>query len=346
MQVIGGMIPAPDEDTVKQCTRYIHYNSGDPKSYDGLEEAIQRIVQETGRYTLNARFPGWITSGATEGNILSLYYNREYLGKKKIVAYDTVHYSVLKAAKLLGMRIELLPTLDGYMPDPRLLKDRLGHDTVLVLTYGTTETGFIDPIIEAREIAERKHATIHVDAAFAGFVANGLGHSRMLQPDGVIVSIAVDLHKIPEAPIPLGVILTWSEDMIDKLFFESPYIPSKRQFGLLGTRPGCTVMAGVTALNILEKRYGGPKGLTERLMHATRSLAENVSDFYRLVHEIMTPILCLVPEQGLTRILERAERTGYKLYTCPRHGGIRVAVLPHISDIINNISNILIYIIP
>ena len=341
MQVIGGMIPAPDEDTVKQCAKYIHYNSGDPKSYDGLEEAIQRIVQETGRYTLNAQFPGWITSGATEGNILSLYYNREYLGKKKIVAYDTVHYSVLKAAKLLGMKIELLPTRDGYMADPRLLKDRLDRDTVLVLTYGTTETGFIDPIIEAREIAERKNATIHLDAAFAGFVANGLGHSRMLQPDGVIVSVAVDLHKIPEAPIPLGVILTWSEDMLDKLFFESPYIPSKRQFGLLGTRPGCTVMAGITALNILEKRYGGPQGLTEKLMQASRSLADNLSGSYRLVHEIMTPILCLIPEQGLARILERAERMRYKLYTCPRHGGIRIAVLPHIAYTINDVARIL-----
>ncbi len=339
MRVIGGMIPKPYPAVIAECDKYIYYNAGDPSSYPGLEEAIREIVEYSSVLALEKAYPGWITSGATEGNILSILYWRDK-GKKRVVAFDTAHYSVRKAAFIAGMEYVEVPTINGYQPDVERLRSKIDEKTVVVATIGTTETGFIDPIEEIRDLVESTDAGLHVDAAFAGAILSGLPEAPRIELDNVLATFVLDLHKIPEAPIPLGVLLAGSQEIIDNMFFDSPYIPSGRQFGLLGSRPGCSVMAGKLALELLLKRYGSVSDIARELLGGLERLSKELAPFYELVHKAMTPIGCFASEY-YNSIVERANSMGIRLYKCPRFKGIRIAILPHVLDEVKEIAFVL-----
>ena len=70
------------------------------------------------------------------------------------------------------------------------------------------------------------------------------------------------------------------------------------------------------------------RGLASELMRLKERMARELeSAGYSLV-ESPTPIACL-RHDSISAIIERARRSGIRLYTCPRHGGVRVAVMPH-----------------
>ncbi len=329
IRVIGGMIADPLPPVRETCKAKLHTNLGDPESYTGLEDSLEKLVKRVSLDVLGYKTPGMITSGATESNILSLYYWRQK-GKKRVVVFDTVHYSVLKAAKLLGLETLILKTRKGYEPIIDDLERSVTEKDVIVVTIGTTETGYVDPVNEIYEIVKKKEAGLHIDAAFAGYIMRYLRKPVRIELDNVASTLAVDLHKIPEAPIPAGVLLASDNDVIESLYFESPYIPSKRQFGLLGSRPGCTVFAANVALDVLKTRFGDVENLAKELLSYTDKIVSILQESgYMPIHEVMTPIVCLSHE-AYEEILKVASNKCIRLYQCPRHRGLRLAIMPHI----------------
>ncbi len=329
IKVIGGMIPNPLPPVREVCKNRLHTNLGDPESYENLKEQIDYLVKRVSQASLGKEYPGWVTSGATESNILSLYYWRSQ-GKKRVVLFDSAHYSILKAAKILNMETLIIPTENGYKPKLEILRNKITEKDIITATVGTTETGFIDPIEAIYEIAKRKNAGLHVDAAFTGYIMRYLNKPVKITLDETLSTIAIDVHKIPEAPIPVGVLLANSEELIEALFFESPYIPGKKQFGLLGSRPGCSVYAAHIALDLLHLIFGNVENLARELLNYAESVANELEAFgYKNVHEIYSPIVCLQHPE-FEKIIEKAEMKCVKLYTCPRFKGFRLAIMPHI----------------
>ena len=326
LNVIGSMISKPPEPARKACKATLHTNLGDPGSYPGLAEAARILLDKVSRIILGVKgASGGFTSGATEANILALYYWRGR-GRSRVVAPESAHYSVKKAASLLNMRLKTVPA----DPDSLLsaLEKELRHGDVLVLTVGTTEEGRIDPVEEALEIAGRKGVPVHVDAAFAGLVMRWLPRPVQLRLEQPLASIAVDLHKLGEAPMPLGVILA-SEEMINKLYFNAPYIPSGSQFGVLGSRPGCPVFAAHASLHYLEQTYGSLRGMAEALMRALYRLIGELEPYgYAPSREPEAPIVCLKHERG-RRIHASLRSLGISAYSCIEGQGVRIAMMPH-----------------
>ncbi len=328
-RVIGGMVPEPPHCVEAEIKRYLGVNLGDHESHPEIGEMVQRVVSFASMASLGRPVPGWVTSGATESNILALYLARED-GRRAVVYSTSAHYSIEKAARLLGMEQIRVNAIDGYAADLARLELVLEENpgSVVVATLGTTETGYLDPVVEIARVAARYDSVVHVDAAYAGVLLRWLPTPKArLQLDDTIRTLAVDMHKIPEAPIGVGVLLVSSDDLLERLWFDAPYLPSGRQFGLLGTRPAAPLAA---AARIAEKLEPYMDRLVAALAEATRQAYERLvmDGPYASPHPPETPVICAVPP-SLSGVLARLRRRGFRAYTCPSFRGVRLAVMPH-----------------
>ncbi len=325
-KVIGGMTSRPVPIVVAEALKAVNWNLGDPAGYPIVEDMISYVVDETSRAVLGSKYPGWVTSGTSETTILALLYARRK-GKRRVVRYASSHYSVAKAAEILGMELITLPVREGYESSIDALEDAVTSDDVVVVTIGTTETGWVDHVEAAADIARQRGALVYVDAAFSGYVARYTcpGKAPRLL-DETVYSLAVDAHKIPEAPMTLGVMLLWSEDMVEELFWKAPYLPSGRQFGLLGTRPALSLAGAVEAIKTVYRRWQGFQHLAKELMDAASKVKDELSDYYHVRHPLETPIVCLEP-RGFDAH-EKLDAMGIKAYKCLGQG-IRLPVMPH-----------------
>jgi len=129
-----------------------------------------------------------MTAGSTLANLTALWAARECAGVTEVIASDTAHLSIAKAAHILGLKLRQIPTT----PTGALIQDALPSDlsrSALVLTAGTTSTGAIDPLAVAGSAA-----WTHVDAAWAGPMRLTRLSDRL---DGIekADSVAVSAHK-------------------------------------------------------------------------------------------------------------------------------------------------------
>ncbi len=341
LKILGGMIPRPPLEALKILSEKAHVNLGDLESYPELKRAWRKAVSFASVYSLGKNYPGIITSGATESNILAAYLAREQ-GAKRIISFETAHYSISKAAKLLGMKHLVLPTLNGFEPDVQLLKKTLKEKDLVVVTLGNTFTGYLDPVEDIEIVAEEVNAVVHVDAAFAGPLLSFIDPKPLKELNKTIRTLALDIHKVPEAPIGVGVLLSHSDDYLERVWFTAPYIPSGKQVGILGTRAGAPLLAAEIILDKLIKD-NNMKMLFDKLMNAAFKVYKELVEEgpYETPHEPKIPLVCLIHEK-LENVLKNLERMGYKAYTCkPLFKGIRLAIMPHILDDIENIINVL-----
>lgn len=272
-------------------------------------------LEELARVSLAKNYPGMMTSGATESNILAALYWRER-GKRRIQYTPGAHYSVAKAAHILGMRVE-------EIRHPKLIKE----DALVVVTIGKTEDGSLDDVEEIVEVAEKAGAAVHVDAAYAGPLAPALIGLR-LELNEVVSTVAIDFHKIPESPPPAGALYAYTNDILESLAYEAKYIPSGRQPGILGTRPGCIAFAALEAVRFTLLSWpGGPAGLAARLDSMIEEISSAAEDAGYRVEGGPFPVRCLkLP--GVGDLASRLNRLGVKAYRC-KGGGVRVVAMPH-----------------
>ncbi|MCE2692537.1 MAG: pyridoxal-dependent decarboxylase [Rubrivivax sp.] len=134
---------------------------------------------------------GHLTPGSTVANLTALWAARECAGIQEVLASQSAHLSVQKAAHLLGLRFRGLPV----DPSGALHADALDGDlsrSALVLTAGTTSTGAVDPLCLAG-----RAAWTHVDAAWAGPLRLSPTHALRLAGIEAADSVAVSAHNRP-----------------------------------------------------------------------------------------------------------------------------------------------------
>jgi len=164
---------------------------------------------------------GLFVSGGSMANLAALAAARQTkqqsLGRLRMYASSATHFSIIKAAALLGigredvqhvamdersrMRVDdLVAKIDadleaGYVP------------FCVVANAGTVDTGAVDPLCEIREVANRFQVWMHVDGSYGAFAI--LAHSAkklfagMEQAD----SIALDPHKWLYLPVDVGCVI-------------------------------------------------------------------------------------------------------------------------------------------
>jgi histidine decarboxylase len=203
--------------------RHVLNNVGDP-TVDGTwvhhTKAMEREVLATVADLLRAPRTdrwGYVTSGATEGNLCALYVARRAFADAVVYHSDAAHYSVPKAVDLLAMSSEVVRTDARGEVDYADLRAKVSahrdRPAVMVANIGTTMTEAVDDVRRIRAVLddlEVKRQFIHADAALAGLPLALLGpfvdRPGFDFADGAD-SMIISGHKFIGSPVPCGVVV-------------------------------------------------------------------------------------------------------------------------------------------
>ena len=167
---------------------------------------------------------GIFTTGGSLANFSAIVTARHaHLGDdadlREAVLYTSsqTHRSVAKAARLAGLpprAVRAVATDADLRLDPAALERAIRADRaaglrpfLIVANAGTTNTGAIDPLHAAADLAAAHGLWFHVDAAYGGLFALCDEGRRRLDGLARADSVAVDPHKGMFLPYGLGALL-------------------------------------------------------------------------------------------------------------------------------------------
>jgi glutamate decarboxylase len=139
-----------------------------------------------------------------------------------IIGSALMHYSMNKAADVLGMGLEALvkiPCDTNYrvnmeQMEERILEARANKECIVAIIgiCGTTETGAIDPLEDMAALAAKYDIHFHVDAAWGGPCIFSNTHRYKCRGIELADSVTLDGHKQLWLPMGAGMV-----------FFKDPY---------------------------------------------------------------------------------------------------------------------------
>ncbi|MDF9745732.1 tyrosine decarboxylase MfnA [Natrinema salsiterrestre] len=326
-RVLSSMCTDPHPAARDAAERFLATNPGDPGSYPAVaaleDDAIELLSDIAGL----DEPAGYITSGGTEANIQAVRIARERADSRtpNVVMPDSGHFSFRKAADLLGVELRIVPTDDDHRADLAAVRSAVDDDTAAVVgVAGTTEYGRVDPIPELSRLARSVDATLHVDAAWGGFVLPftdydwHFGHAA-------VDTMSIDPHKMGQAAVPAGGLLVRSPDLLDELAVDTPYLESTSQATLTGTRSGAGVASAVAAMEELwpegyRRQYGRSQNNAEWLADALEKRGYAVAE----------PALPLVAADVPRSTFDALRANGWRISRTAT-GELRVVCMPHVS---------------
>ncbi|MEF3120625.1 pyridoxal phosphate-dependent decarboxylase family protein [Kocuria flava] len=203
---------------------------------------------------------GVFTSGGTQSNLQALFTAREErlarphprarqdrLGRLRVLAGEHAHFSVARAAHLLGLPRDAVVAVparrDGCL-DPVALERALheaaaaGDEVMAVVaTAGSTDLGLIDPLPAVADACRAHGAWLHVDAAYGGGLLVSPSHRGLLDGIERADSVTVDFHKSWFQPVAASALLlregrhlglsTWSAEYLNPRHAVRPNLVDK-----------------------------------------------------------------------------------------------------------------------
>jgi aromatic-L-amino-acid decarboxylase len=169
----------------------------------------------------NAEAGGLFVSGGSMANLAAIAVARQAKGyssgRLRIYASSEPHFSVAKAAALLGIGRE---NVQQVAVDERFrihVDDLVAKITAdleagyiplcVVANAGTVNTGAVDPLAEIREIADRFHLWMHVDGSYGAFAVLAQSVKKLFAGMEQADSIALDPHKWLYLPVDVGCVI-------------------------------------------------------------------------------------------------------------------------------------------
>ncbi len=230
----------------------------------------RRLIDWTAaRIGLGPDADGVFTSGGTQSNLHAMLLAREEAlagatpadrramqPRLRIVASAAGHFSVQKAAKLLGLAPDAVVVVETG-PDRRMRPGAVRHEIArcrraglvvmaVVATAGTTDFGTIDPLDEIAEVCATAGVWLHVDAAYGCGLLVSPTRRHLL--DGVerADSVTVDYHKSFFQPVSSSALVvrdrrtlrhaTWHADYLNPARMVAQRIPNQVDKSLQTTR--------------------------------------------------------------------------------------------------------------
>ncbi|MCR4263896.1 MAG: pyridoxal-dependent decarboxylase [Candidatus Roizmanbacteria bacterium] len=213
---------------------------------------------------------GYMTSGASEGNIFAAWLGRKYLQDKGIekicmITNSLTHYSIAKAADITGVTnvISFLDPrtwtydLSSLIATIKILEKKGFRGFIIPLTLGYTVGGTEDPIkkiTHALRVLTEKNTKIAVfiwiDAAISGLFKPLLDKEYAPFSNNYIHVFVTDFHKMLGVPFPAGVVF-YRKELLKLIERPIPYL-SFPDSTLLGSRTGISAVAAWATLH----RYG------------------------------------------------------------------------------------------
>jgi tyrosine decarboxylase/aspartate 1-decarboxylase len=286
---------------------------------------------------------GNIVTGGTEANLMAMRSARNLAKNEKniinpeIILPKSAHFSFKKASDMLNLKLIEANLDENYRLSIESVEKNLGENTVAIVgVAGTTELGVIDPIEDLSKIAIDNEVYLHVDAAFGGFIIpflNDIGYELPNFDFSLkgVSSITVDPHKMGLAPIPSGGILFREKKYLDAIAVDSPYLTSKQQHTIVGTRLG----ASAAATWAIMKRMGrkGYSKLANECMINTYFLADALrKEGFKLVTSPELNILAFNhPKIATDDLAQMLKDKGWMVSTSSYPKAIRIVLMGHIN---------------
>ena len=248
-----------ETDGLDRFSGYLVNNLGDP--YAGSHYASE--VCELERQVIDwferlwecdgDAFWGSIGASGTEGNLWALYLGREALPGAVLIHSVEAHYSIPKAARILGIEavaVRCEPSGGISLSDlAETLESLAGRPVILALTCGTTMKGAHDDIGGAIATTDLfgydgGRRFVHVDGALNAMVLPFIeGVSASIRPSfrAAIDSLSTSGYKMVGTPMPCGLLIARRRH-IDRVASAISYLRSN-DTTLMGSRNGHAVLA-------------------------------------------------------------------------------------------------------
>src|SRR5437763_4487207 len=197
----------------------------------------------------NAGAGGLFVSGGSIANFAAIAAARQakdYLsGRLRIYASSETHFSIAKAAALLGIGRENVRLVAVDERFRMRLDDLVAKITAdlevgyvpfcVVANAGTVNTGAVDPLAEIREVANRFQLWMHMDGSYGAFAVLAKSARKLFAGLERADSIALDPHKWLYLPVDVGCVIYRAPEIARAAFaHEAEYT---RIIGRKQTRP-------------------------------------------------------------------------------------------------------------
>ena len=194
-----------------------------------------------GRIGFGPGADGIFTSGGTQSNLQALLLARDHaiargvaLSELRILTSEDGHFSVQKAARLLGLGDRAVVTVatDGNRRMElgalsRALAEVNGAGLTpmaVVATAGTTDFGAIDPLPEIAALCEGYGTWLHVDAAYGGGLLVSPTRRHWLAGIERADSVTVDFHKTWFQPVSASALLVRDGRQLGHVTWHADYL--------------------------------------------------------------------------------------------------------------------------
>ncbi|KVM84523.1 hypothetical protein WJ60_21480 [Burkholderia ubonensis] len=194
---------------------------------------------------------GYIGGGSTLGNLQGMWMGSTLVSDATLVFSEAAHYSVPKAANLLGFsRVKVVRTQATGQIDVEDLSQKIepGESVVLVLTAGTTMTSAYDNVEQCIDVLKRKACKyyLHLDAALGGLIVPFVDARDMPNcaefsfQNKSISSMTISAHKVLGTPMPANVFVSRQAvaDQFKDAVGAIPYLSDLKDTTLYGSRDG------------------------------------------------------------------------------------------------------------
>jgi aromatic-L-amino-acid/L-tryptophan decarboxylase len=169
----------------------------------------------------NPEAGGLFVSGGSMANLAALAAARQTkqdsLGRLRIYASSATHFSIAKAAALLGIgreNVRYVAVGDRFKMRVDDLIAKIDADLgagyapfCVVGNAGTVDTGAVDPLLDIREVANRFHLWMHVDGSYGAFATLAQSARKLFVGMEQADSIALDPHKWLYLPVDVGCVI-------------------------------------------------------------------------------------------------------------------------------------------
>ena len=331
-RVLSSMCTKPHPRAHEAAVEFLATNPGDPATYQTVADLEADAIDQLGDIAgLDTAF-GYIASGGTEANIQAVHAARNLAdgadtagsGMPNIVAPTSVHFSVTKAAEMLGVELRTVPVDDDYRADLDAVSAAVDDETQLVIgVAGSTEYGRVDPIPAMTELAHDADANMHVDASWGGFILPFTDYEWSFA-DAPIDSMAIDPHKFGQAPVPAGGLLARERETVDALAVDTPYLETTSQATLTGTRSGAGVAGAVAAMDEL-----WPSGYRQQYRDQQANADFLAEEFADRGIDVAEPTLPLVTASLSPATFEALRDEEWRIARTA-DGDLRIVCMPHV----------------
>jgi glutamate decarboxylase len=242
--------------------------------------------------------------GVRTGGLAHALKRRGYRGAV-VLASVLAHYSVVKAAELLGLgarQVARLPVdgcgrmrTDALRRAFRACRRRRDRVVAVVGTAGTTDCGSIDPLDEIADVAAAEGSHFHVDAAWGGPLLLSDRHRHLLAGVERADTVTLDGHKQLHLPLGTSLVLFREPGLAHGLEHEADYMLRRDSFDqgrytLEGSRAGAVLFLHA-ALHLIGREGFG--FLVDNNFARARQFADMIaaSEDFDLLHEPETNLV-------------------------------------------------------